>query len=558
MNTMDEESASREPGTDDASELDALFAKARAHPPASDQLADMLRGVGGPSGGRRRLWATGGALVSCAAAIAAAILLFFSPAQPRAFAWSQVVQALREAPVVKCVHADGTTMWERLGHFYAYRSGDDHRMEFYDYDQMRAWTYEVGRGCIMISACEQWPAVYPRTGRHTLDDLIRETEGWGHAFEDRWELSETEADGRRLFVVKAKGGGPYRFHQSIYVDVQTRRVVSAESREGRIEYSYPQTGPMDIYDLGVPRDARVVDGSPPPELMELRAKVLAAQQRGFGAYRMAVVTTVGGTYSWRVISDGQRYRLDGVEFDYSRDWTVDQLRALAKEYNTFDPLDAVMSVIIDEESETLVWTDEDRQIMHRQVTPRAEGDYWSRTLEGQSWHSRGVFFGVWMDQQDEFDGPSERGWLCYRVLGQANNVSRPYLSEWWYDPDHGYLPCAGRGLNFPEADWQIEQDWKAGYHEVWPPVDAPPQGGEGEVLEWGELRPGQWYPAVSCGKSVIQQDDGEWVSHQRTDILNYRPVHYTVISAEPLDAVDPTWFEIPESWLALPAEDLFH
>ena len=62
---------------------------------------------------------------------------------------------------------------------------------------------------------------------------------------------------------------------SVWVNLETHRVVRGDfGKPGQrdqqsFSYSYDATGPKDVYALGVPRDAKVIDGRPGEEAMKL-------------------------------------------------------------------------------------------------------------------------------------------------------------------------------------------------------------------------------------------------------------------------------------------------
>jgi len=70
-----------------------------------------------------------------------------------------------------------------------------------------------------------------------------------------------------------------------FVDPKTKlmsrfELVDYEDKERIVlAYGYPEKGPADIYELGVPRDAKVIDLSPPREIEELVDKAIAAERQ---------------------------------------------------------------------------------------------------------------------------------------------------------------------------------------------------------------------------------------------------------------------------------------
>jgi hypothetical protein len=55
--------------------------------------------------------------------------------------------------------------------------------------------------------------------------------------------------------------------------------VKVDKEEARVDFDYPEEGPLDIYALGVPREAKVVDRLPPRKLASILADLNAQRER---------------------------------------------------------------------------------------------------------------------------------------------------------------------------------------------------------------------------------------------------------------------------------------
>jgi hypothetical protein len=302
---------------------------------------------------------------------------------------------------------------------------------------------------------------------------------------------------------------------------------------------------------------------------------------GFGAYRMIYIWTLGGLGVHHVISDGRQCRCDTILLS-DPSWALADLPELARRYWDYDPsATPPKSVLLfDGEVETRMSFDEEGRPTSRFVCGALPSVSWTHTLEHLAWGLRQGFgfFGDWTDRQDQFVGPDSLGRLGCRTLGQANNISRPWRYERWYDPQHGLALGLLRSQEFPTATWQLDANWQEKYVNdntsctLRSPVDAPTESHEHEVLEWAELRPGQWYPRLVRMHTLIQTPDGRWVARQPEAVVRYlvggetveyekteqearerAEPKYRYILAEPLDDVDESWFELPPEWLEVPA-----
>jgi hypothetical protein len=94
----------------------------------------------------------------------------------------------------------------------------------------------------------------------------------------------------RATEAEAEGENP-TVQLTFLVDPQTRLpgylMMSEPSRDPpsvEMEISYPEKGPIDIYDMGVPRDAKLVDLVPNGEVLEIISRVKSSAER-FEAHR---------------------------------------------------------------------------------------------------------------------------------------------------------------------------------------------------------------------------------------------------------------------------------
>jgi hypothetical protein len=540
-------------------ELDALFARARSYPPTPRQWERMLRAVRPAGDARgRRAWRIGVPLAAAAAALAMAVILFAPPAHRSAFALARVAEAMRAVSTVERRSNDGSVSWESPGRCFAVRPAPGGQYAYRDFLHETVATYEPDRGCIIISSCDAPRLTHGFTGACTLDALIQTAESWGHSFDERWERCDRVEGGRPIIELRSKQ--PESWMRAVTIDGRSARVLRAETEEGSSDYYYPDEMPRDLYDLGVPRDTPVIDGIAPPQVLALREQVRANARRGFGAYRLVSASQFETV---RLITDGRRWHVDCMAMDQTRAYSLAELQARARQYDHMDTLvgEAVTIYILAGETEQAVCFDERDHVFQRTVRPKELAFGALYTLEARvNWGSNSeVFFGLWSDEQCEALGPDEHGWVGYRIRGQGNRVSRPYYRERWYDPAHGYTLCYLWGYEDPEAEWQFTARWRTEYEAytagpVKPPADAPARAGCWEVLEWAELRPGQWYPTASRTAGMDRAADGSW-QRREPDSDDASSTRYQVLIATPLDSVDDEWFQLPAEWLAVPAHE---
>jgi len=541
--------------SDDAGPLERVFGRARQYPPTPEQLAHFLRAVPkSEAGSRRAMLRVAGFLATAAAIGAAAFLTLGFPGARPAFALSMIGPAMRSVTSIRTI-AESYESWECRGQSFAWRKRDGTQIRFWDMQQETHATYQANRGCVILSTCEPLDALF--AGAVTLEELTRQLETLGEKFDDRWNQQETEQDGRQV-VMLTRRSSERTFADKLVFDVGSGRLLERVGYGGRARFEYPETAPEDIYDLGVPVDAKVVDGRASPELLDLRRKVISAQASGYGMYRAVIGQTDGMLQ--RVVSDGQRLRVEWLDADRElMDEPPELLSRVRAELA--EPSDAPWSQveIFDGHRGVTIGFDQSGSPSSRRVMAGIHATAPLSSLDGHACYQQpGSFFDPWYDRQDIFLGGNDRGWIGVRALGQANSCSRPWVSERWFDPLRGYLPVLMVGTDYPAAEWQLDPDWEQDYSAVSKrqnPIDGPARSWECEVLEWAELRPGQWYPAVRRSRSMIQEVDGQWIAHERPNVTGWLPEKHMVIAAVPLQEVADSWFEILPEWLAIPAQN---
>jgi len=69
-----------------------------------------------------------------------------------------------------------------------------------------------------------------------------------------------------------------------------------EKMDAKIRFDYPESGPLDVYALGVPRDVRVVDRIPSGEAQKLIEGMQASLDRFDPYFAIHVITRTGSPW----------------------------------------------------------------------------------------------------------------------------------------------------------------------------------------------------------------------------------------------------------------------
>jgi hypothetical protein len=251
----------------------------------------------------RLLVGSGLALLGSAAAVVLVLVTLSRPA----IAWAQVAQALQGQPWVhgKVVGPDGKELFEQWLSSDRARGGEraGPRIAFHDYKRKTLTKYVPAEGVVyrlpeppegapgdtnfLRQLFDQLldpagPPKFPFPGTELIGQARREVEDGGK----KWleiELTLRIAGGSR---------GPDE-SMRIRVDPATKLPGSLafDAEDGKrytASIDYPDRGPADIYDLGAPRTAKVVDRMLPDDVRRVLAG-LKAGRRQFDDYRAFVV-----------------------------------------------------------------------------------------------------------------------------------------------------------------------------------------------------------------------------------------------------------------------------
>lgn len=286
----------------------------------------------------RTKWRRGG-LLTIATALVLVLAATFRLMQPRE-SWAQVQEALRARPwmLASYVDPDGTRHedWTSFTRgVTATRQGDSAR--FHDHRLKVVYGYDPHLRTLSRSPELESDGLHDGFDR-LLQQIFRGEEkldvGAGAKLEIVEQKRQPVAKDGRVWqsyelVMREAGDLPEEQNPSVrltfLVDPQTHlpHFLTARSAArvpppdapppAEFAITWPEQGPLDIYDLGVPRDAKLVDRVPNNDLRRILAGIQASADR-FGDYRaMSVISEAAApwfvgtpTVTWK---RGTSYRL---------------------------------------------------------------------------------------------------------------------------------------------------------------------------------------------------------------------------------------------------------
>ncbi len=319
----------------------------------------------------------------------------------------------------------------------------------------------------------------------------------------------------------------------LYVDPQSKLLCAMESAAfdannvitsaAKATYDYPAMGPRGIYDLGVPRDAKIVNKMPANDLRSVLERYRQIREDATKEYIAVIAhnTAVDSTDAVNMLDadykSGHKHRWErhsvfdeGTMFRDSNDpaWAISKQRL----GETLESMLAGSHSHITHPAKT--WIDvrlydgEYYGFAHRDPqggwgTPasRYDPDYsgLQNTLGDLAWPE------ISSDArmiQDEY--ATEHKLICFerRQQGRLYNgtVSLPGRFLYYLDPACDYL-CRRQVIEWrPDADWQTDKDWLEG--------TDPNEARNGsiimeEITEAFQAPNGHWYP-----KSIVERQTG--------------------------------------------------
>jgi hypothetical protein len=470
------------------------------------------------------------AVAGLAAAILVGVLLW---SRQEGVAWAQVAEAVRAMPWIhmKIVGGEGqlgetwlsfprniaAMRYPNLVQYDDYRSGVRHE---YDAQQKKLYRLAAAPAQDFKSTERFFQAIF-------RGNAIREEDFFGPRLIKQRQRTVTE-QGRRwiLYELELHGGDPERRDPdkrepvTMVIRVNPEKMLpdSATLTHGKEKrefvFDYPTEGPADVYALGVPRDARVEDRTPPPDLTRI-LKIVRQTRRDFDDY-LAIAGGNGGHGGssenspfvvHMIRCKGDKFRVDAGIGDTRRVASGAEMEQWWQEHGKESLPEG--SVLCD-----------GRRLYERSRASAEAG--WKPSMHSvRQGDGRGAAAGI---RESKYFVEL----LAYPVNLDLHTLSLPqYTAQ--VDPkgENGpggsvrvVLQLAKRGGKDDRSTYHKEEYWlqpKYGYAVVkrvasdCPAVDEDPRRTEKQIVyEYDDFRQtprGVWYPTVSRWKNAIRSDN---------------------------------------------------
>ena len=291
----------------------------------------------------------------CMVVVLAWWLLSRSEVMPSAYA--ELMEAVENSKAAEWVHIRMDVDGQQVEGWVSFKptrtfTKEGERVEVVDYQAGRSWKYDPEARTITIIEMANEEDPFAGVGSY-LDFMLAEFEQAKHEEGLSLVKGEEIIEGKKyiIFTVRVEAEG-VSAQGRVIIDPELNRVARMErfvESEGMtkpqvIEYEYPKTGPADIYALGVPRDARIVNMIPSQKLIDLiRGSIETARDR-FAPTYYAIV------YKGHIDRDG-KYNPMEVDVVHKKNgrWRVERIVPFNK-------------------GELIIWEDLRRNIPHDDMT----------------------------------------------------------------------------------------------------------------------------------------------------------------------------------------------
>ncbi len=474
--------------------------------------------------------------------LAATILAvcYFSGTPVKAVEFSEIAQALREAPWMHTLatadspQAKGTIeLWIGFREKIEGSKMPDGSVVFRRLQEHEVAEYDPNSRTITLRYAQEGdfspqmssPALIVESMQKVLED---------HGAQIVTRMGEHQ--GRRVQVQEIslaehfKGIGLYTVR--LYVDPRSKLLLAMESKAidangvaistAEATYEYPSTGPRDIYDMGVPRDAKILNDMPANDLRNVLERYRQTREDATREYIAVIAHNSGANFTDAINMVDVDYK-SGRKHRWERHSVFDQGQAFR---DPQDPAWAISKQRIGETFESiLAWTQAQlakpgKTWIHiRLYDGEYEGsahkdsqDGWDKprkhyepdriepqdSLGDLAWPE--IHAGA---QMIEDDYAAERKLICFERLRQGRlydgTVSLPGRFLWYLDPAQDCL-CRRKVTEWRrDADWQEDKDWLKGVD----PSKIPGSSSSMEdITETFRAPNGHWYPTAIAVSSA--------------------------------------------------------
>ncbi|HUT45109.1 MAG TPA: zf-HC2 domain-containing protein [Sedimentisphaerales bacterium] len=459
-------------------------------------------------------------------------------------AFGKMIEAIEKMPWLHIVSHDNAKNYQRES-WFSYSSKilvtryGNGKVQYLDYPNSKKYIYQPDTNAVTISYTPNIDRVIYDFPRSIVDNSKKrwKADGTDVKYEvkhERGQYQGIDVDFYYSTSYSTYQGMQYLLSRSkLIVDRHKQVLILSESKywgpngelrtDSKAIFDYPEDGPKDIYEVGVPKSAKILDYSPTPELLEVMKAYRSHRDNAPARYIVIVVYVNEQTAS-------ETYAIDGLETFY-----FDGINRRRLEVLRFDPVsqqkfsaqcgDSFNSLLKwqreQEKSEFRIWMDEiimyDGQYRYTQRRSKSTG-YWSHfkkvyvpsdgyrlpmgdlifwrdTLSELGWPNSLLHSGHDRTSIVENDYSKNNNLVCVEVLydelSRDNKVTLPAKKRLYYlNPQRDYI-CERQEIHPQPGLAQNPEDWIDKVGAMWA---FSGRFSVGEVVEYGRSDLHQWFP----------------------------------------------------------------
>lgn len=317
--------------------------------------------------------------------------------------------------------------------------------------------------------------------------------------------------GRKVEIHKLAFSANELNHRSqLFVDIQRNLLVrmlgSSTDSDGKViirselEFEYPEKGPSNIYDLGVPESATVMNNLPPENVLEVLSKYQF--HRANGPDRYIAIVTRGAIGVDVIYRDGQLLRTEtrrarsGQRWREHRDEIEKNFDSLWEWWTSNNNSELRYVYLYDGKYDYEVDVRPDKTLWSNKFTGRHPSH---EAIDTIGWPI--LTYSIQPDTEakvSETDYSRENGLICIEFVrpgkvSQENIVTLPSRKLYYLDPKSDYICVRQESLRQRDITWKDKDNsWLEGIDPNEIPPDIVPQ--IREVIEVAKTEAGQCYP----------------------------------------------------------------
>jgi len=296
---------------------------------------------------------------------------------------------------------------------------------------------------------------------------------------------------------------------------------------GKVRFDYPDDGPADIYELGAPRSAAVIDDRTKPEVEEILKTYKAYCQNAPSRYIAVAVhynhiERIGADVIdevVRVYTDGRLQRFEKYQvfdwLEYVDNWPKysaqmgNTLDSQLKWWTQGEYSGCILVVLYDGEYNYTVNRDLKTKRWSSQPPEHdPERNYRDFGVSSWGWPQYNLRIGVPGEPPItvlEDDYSKQKKLICLQMLWQGKVhkdwAALPFKKLWYLNPQRDYICQRFEERYVRNAPWQKDKSWLEG---VEPDRISAERTRIREVTEFGQTDAGQWYPKrIEAGRNAL-------------------------------------------------------